>query len=101
MAMMKNDVNALMLVTIIVVSAIFLLVTVIGVDGWYKMEEKEEVAAKWDESPNTWLLNLRAEEAANLRAGRRINARHYHVPITEAMRIFVKQHSAPQTQPAE
>ena len=87
---MKNEVNAPMLATIVAVSAIFLLVCVIAVDAWYKSVEQEEIARKWDESPNTWLIELRKEQEANLEINRSIAPRHRHVPVTEAMRILAE-----------
>jgi len=87
---MKNEIDATMFLTAIFVSALLLLVTVIAVDAWYKSEEKQEVAAKWDQSPNTWLADLRAEQEKNLEISHRINNRHYHVPVSEAMRILAE-----------
>ena len=87
---MKNEIDAPTFLTAVIVSALLLLVTVIAVDAWYKTQEQEEVAAKWEESPNTWLQNLRAEQQGNLEIAHRINNRHYHVPVSEAMRILAE-----------
>ena len=84
----KTDINMPLLVTIVVVSALFLLVTVIAVDGWYRSQEEQIVAQKWDESPNTWLENLRQQERTNLADHHRINRQHWHVTVSDAMRYI-------------
>lgn len=87
---MKNEVNASFLATTVAISAIFLLVCVIAVDAWYKSVEQQVIAEKFDENPNTWLINLRADQQANLNIDHSIAPRHYHVPITEAMRLLAE-----------
>lgn len=87
---MKNEIDAPTFLTSVIVSALLLLVTVIAVDAWYKTQEQEEVVAKWEQSPNRWLQNLRAEQQGNLEIAHRINNRHYHVPVSEAMRILAE-----------
>lgn len=88
---MENKVNAPLLLTIVVASALLLLITVIGVDAWYKSEERAEVAAKWDESPNLWLRDLRTAQQQNLKDGHRINRSHYRLEISDAMRIVAQR----------
>ena len=87
----KPDIDIPLLVTIVAVTAIFLLVTTIGVDAWYRTTEAAVVEQKWDESPNQWLADLRAEERANLNITHRINRNHWHVPVSEAMRILAEK----------
>jgi hypothetical protein len=78
-----------LILVISAVSIIGLVVTAILVDAWYKSTEAEIVAQKWDESPNIWLSQLRADQKANLEINHRIpNSRRRHVPVTEAMRIL-------------
>ena len=83
------DVNVPFILVISAVSIIGLVVTAILVDAWYKSTEAEIVATKWEESPNLWLNQLRADQKANLEINHRIpNSRRRHVPVTEAMRIL-------------
>ena len=87
----KLDVNVPLILVISAVSIIGLVVTAILVDAWYKSTESEIVARKWEESPNLWLNQLRADQKANLEINHRIpNSRRRHVPVTEAMRILVE-----------
>jgi len=86
----KIDVDVPLVASIVIVSALLLLVTGFAVDGWYKSQEAEFVATKWDKSPNTWLDGLRAQERANLQINHRINRFYYHVPISEGMKILVQ-----------
>jgi hypothetical protein len=87
----KLDVNVPLILVISAVSVIGLVVTAILVDAWYKATETEIVATKWDESPNVWLNQLRADQKANLEINHRIpNSRRRHVPVTEAMRILAE-----------
>jgi hypothetical protein len=86
---MKNEVNLSLLVTVGVVSALLLVVSAIAVDGWYKSVEAAVVTTKWDESPNTWLINLRTQQRANLNDGHRIGrSRHYRLSIDDAMKVM-------------
>lgn len=84
----KSDINVPLVLTIVIVSALFLLVTVVAVDGWYKSQEASIVDSKWDESTNTWLEHLREQERANLADSHRINRQHRHVSVTEAMQLI-------------
>ena len=85
------DVNVPFILVISAVSIIGLVVTAILVDAWYKSTEAEIVAQKWDESPNVWLSQMRADQSANLDINHKIpNTRHRHVPVSEAMRILAE-----------
>lgn len=85
----KLDVNVPLILVISAVSIIGLVVTAVLVDAWYKATESEIVAQKWEESPNLWLNQLRADQQGNLEINHRIpNSRRRHVPVTEAMRIL-------------
>jgi hypothetical protein len=77
----RDEINAPFLATIVAVAAIFLLVCVIAVDAWYKSVEQDVIAEKWDQNPNTWLIDMRAEQRANLNINHQIAPRHYHVPV--------------------
>jgi hypothetical protein len=86
----KFDVNVPMVMTFVALTAISLLVTVVAVDAWYKSTEAQIINQKWEENPNTWLANLRAEQTANLSVNHRLNRYHRHVPVSEAMRILAE-----------
>ena len=86
----KFDVNVPMVMTFVALTAISLLVTIVAVDAWYKNTESQIITEKWEENPNTWLHDLRAEQAANLNVNHRINRYHRHVPVSEAMRILAE-----------
>lgn len=86
----KFDVNVPMVMTFVALTAISLLVTVVAVDAWYKSTESQIITEKWEQNPNTWLADLHAEQSANLNINHRINARHRHVPVSEAMRIMAE-----------
>jgi hypothetical protein len=91
MAAMKNDINVPLLATIGVVGALLLVISAVAVDGWYKSFEADEVTAKWDQSPNTWLANLHQEQQANLEDAHRIHgAPRYKISIEDAMQLIVK-----------
>ena len=86
---MKNEVNISLLVTVGLVGALLLLVSAVAVDGWYKSVEADVVTTKWDDSPNTWLNNLRTQQRANLTDGHRIGrSRHYRLSIDDAMKVM-------------
>ena len=87
---MKNEVNAPLTLTIGVIGIILLLTATVAVDGWYKSVEAEEVAEKWDQSPNTWLHDMRAKQMEGLHDEHKFQRNHYHVSISDAMRIVAK-----------
>jgi hypothetical protein len=89
MAAMKNEVNGPLMLVVGAVSLILLVTAAVAVDGWYLSVEHEEVTAKWDESPNTWLTDLHAKQTENLEYSHKIPHRppFYHVTISEAMKI--------------
>jgi hypothetical protein len=90
MAVMKNEVNVPVTITIGVIGLLLVAVATVAVDGWYKSVEAETVTEKWDESPNTWLETIRDPQMADLRSERRINRQHYKVSIDDAMKIIAK-----------
>ena len=91
MAAMKNDVNGPLMLTIGAISALLLVVATVAVDGWYKSVEAEVVADKWQETPNTWLKNIRDPEIANINDEHRINQAHYRLSIDDAMKVVVER----------
>ena len=85
---MRNEVNGPLLLTIGAVSALLLVVTAVAVDGWYKSYEAEEIARKWEESPNLWLSQIRTPQQQNLQDGHMINHSHYRLSIDDAMHLY-------------
>ena len=102
MAAIKQEANSALIITIGAISGILLLVAMIGTEAWFKNEEHQELAVKWDESPNLALQELRAEQF------KRIETAHVDdvtkvktIPITEAMKLIVEtKGKLPATQPA-
>jgi hypothetical protein len=86
----KFDVNVPMVMTFVALTAISLLVTVVAVDAWYKNTEAQIITQKWEENPNTWLYDLRAQQTENLNRNHPINRYHRHVPVSEAMRVLAE-----------
>ncbi len=93
----KQDVNAPLLLTVGVVSALLLLVVVFGTQAWYVREERDEIAAKWEVSKNVQLEDLRARQWANIqRAGPTT------IPIDKAIQVIIQTGGKlPTTQPAK
>lgn len=87
MAAMKNEVNVPLTITIGVVGILLLVVATVAVDGWYKSVEAEEISQKWDQSPNTWLQNMRNVQHAEMADGHQINRYHYKLDIDDAMKL--------------
>jgi hypothetical protein len=93
----KQEVNAPLILTVGVVSAILLLVVVFGTQAWFVREERDEIAAKWEVSKNVQLEDLRARERANIhRSGPTT------LPIEKAMQVIAQTGGKlPTTQPAK
>ena len=58
----KQDVNVPLVVTIGIISGVFLLVLVIGTQAWYQSEEVDQAAIVADEFPHQQLIDLKATE---------------------------------------
>lgn len=99
----RQDVNAPLLITIGAISAILVLVIVVGVQAWFTNEEDQEIAKKYEDAPNVWLDNLRLEQKTKLQGERWINRdqKIIQIPIDQAMDLIVKNGgNLPSTQPA-
>jgi hypothetical protein len=100
---MKQEVNVPLVVTIGIVSGIFLLVIVIGMQAWYQSEENNELAAKQDEFPNQTLIDLKAGQTAKITQYRWMDKANnvVAIPIDKAMDILVQTDgNPPATQPS-
>jgi len=88
---MKQEANSALIMTIGVVSGLMLLVIMFGVEAWFKFEEKQELAAKWDASRNLELEKLRADELSKITTLRWSDASKQAVtiPVSDAMRKLV------------
>ncbi len=63
---MKQEVNVPLVLTIGAVSALLLLVSVIGIEAWFVAEESSELDVKWNDFPNVELVELRTTQQANI-----------------------------------
>ena len=97
----KQDVNAPLIVTIGVVSALLLLVAVFGVQAWFFHEEQTELDAKWKKAPNVQLDALRASQLARIEtAGINPDTKLRTISISDAMQKIVDTGGRlPTTQP--
>lgn len=66
MAAMRQEVNAPLIMTTGVVSALLLLAIVFGLEAWFVREENAEIAEKWEQSKNEWLDDIRAGQRAKI-----------------------------------
>jgi hypothetical protein len=66
MAAMKQEVNAPLILTVGVVSALLLLAIIFGLEAWFVREESAEVTQKWEQSKNEWLDNIREPQRAKI-----------------------------------
>ncbi|HZK82805.1 MAG TPA: hypothetical protein VFC46_17110 [Humisphaera sp.] len=86
---MKQEANTPIVLTIGAVSGLLILVIYFGVEAWFRQEEKIELDAQWDMSPNTWLMDMRQTQKSHLGG------------IDEAMKKVVQTGGKlPSTQPA-
>jgi len=86
---MKQQANTPIVLTIGAVSGLLVLVIYFGVEAWFRQEEKIEMDAQWELSPNSWLIDLRQGQKAHLNG------------IDDAMKKVVETGGKlPSTQPA-
>jgi mono/diheme cytochrome c family protein len=62
----RREVNAPLIWTVGIVSALLLLVVIFGMQAWFYAAERDEIARKWEQAGNPWLDNLRREQTRNL-----------------------------------
>ncbi|HWE02808.1 MAG TPA: hypothetical protein VG326_10405 [Tepidisphaeraceae bacterium] len=63
---MKQEANTPIVLTIGAVSGLLVLVIYFGVEAWFRQEEKIEMDAQWENSPNTWLIDMRDSQKVHL-----------------------------------
>jgi len=99
----KQEVNAPLIVTVGVVSALLLLVISFGTESWFVREEHEELEKKWETSPNVQLETLRAEQREHINTAGFTgpDKKTRTMPIADAMLIIQQNNgSLPATRPA-
>jgi hypothetical protein len=100
----KQDVNAPLLVTIGVISALLLLIAVFGVQAWFFHEEESALSEKWDMAPNVALINMKADQKNQIESAgtNRNDTKARTIPIEVAMQKIVDLGGKlPSTQPAK
>ena len=82
----RQEVNAPLLWTVGIVSALLLLVIIVGTQAWYYAAERDEIARKWQQAGNPWLDHLRREQTRNLTTRRWVDVEKgiVTVPIDRA-----------------
>jgi len=81
----KQEVNAPLILTVGIISAVLLLVVSFGTEAWFIREERDEIQDKWNKSSNVELTELKQAQIANIhRAGPTT------VPIEKAVAAFVQ-----------
>jgi cytochrome c1 len=87
----SQEVNAPLLWTVGIVSALLLLVVIFGTQAWYYAAERDEIARKWEQAGNPWLDNLRREQTRNLATRRWVDVEKQivTVPIDRAKEYLV------------
>lgn len=104
MATIKEDINAPFIVTASIISAIMVVVVVIGTNAWFLYEEGKEMNAKWDASPNGTLLTLNKQQTDALATAKWTDETKTvaAVPIADAMKMVIEEKGKlPSTQPSK
>jgi hypothetical protein len=99
----KQDVNVPLVVTIGIISGVFLLVLVIGTQAWYQSEEVDQAAIVADEFPHQQLIDLKATETGLINQYRWMDKAHdvVAIPIDKAIEIEIQNNgNPPATQPS-
>ena len=98
----KQDVNAPLIVTVGIVSAVLLLVIVFGLQAWFVAEETAEIQDKWDRANYTQLIELRTEQQAKIqRDGTDEQTKARTISIDKAMQVIAQTGGKlPSTRPA-
>jgi hypothetical protein len=102
MAAIKQEANAPLIITVGVVSAMMVLIVMIGIHAWFIKEERDEIEAKWEMNKNAALVNLRTGQEQRLSnyAWTDKEKQTVAIPIDEAVKNFVQRGGIlPTTQP--
>jgi hypothetical protein len=89
---MKNQVNIGLIAVVTAVSALLLLVVIIGAHAGFLYLENRELQAKWEQYPNRALAEQRQAELLRISQYRLIDAARqaYGIPIEKAMAQVVQ-----------
>lgn len=99
---MNEGTNSPLILTIGFVSMFMIVVVAIGVEAWFRHEQRAEVDRQWDANRNTWLEDIKDKQKKNLEdASVDAKTQAKHLPIDQAMKLVVSTYgAAPATQPA-
>lgn len=102
MASLKEDVNTPLILTIGAISALLVIVTVVGLQAGYMYEEGREYDSKYANAVNTQLTELRTRQLANISTYHWVDKNKVAaVPIEQAMQVVIQNNGkVPATQPA-
>lgn len=98
----KQEVNIPLIVTIGIVSAILLIVVILGMEAWFKSEEQAQFEIEAAANPNQTLERLRDDQLSNINAYHWVNRDKglVTIPIADAMKQIVAANGKlPATQP--
>jgi len=93
MSKTKSDINIGLVFTMIIASALFLLVVMVGAHAFILYEENDEVTAKWDKSRYEPLADLLADQRARLNGPLKTTpptTQPGSMSINQAMKIVVQ-----------
>lgn len=99
----KQDVNAPLIVTIGVISAMLLLVAIFGMQAWFFHEESTSLVEKWNDAPNVQLNDMRDDQRHQIETAgvSRGKEKFRTIPIEIAMQKIVDTGGKlPTTQPS-
>jgi hypothetical protein len=87
----KQEVNVPLIVTVGIVSAIIVVVLIVGTQAWYQSEEQMEMAAKEIEFPNQKLIDMKAAQKANIERYVWVDMANgvITIPVEDAMTIMI------------
>jgi hypothetical protein len=98
----KQEVNAPLILTTGIVSALLLLVAVFGVQAWFFGAEQAELEDKWKKAPYVQVQDLKAQQDAQIHSAgfNRTDNKQRTITINQAMQVIVQTGGKlPTTQP--
>jgi hypothetical protein len=93
MSKTKSDINLGIVFTMIIASSLFLLVVMVGAHAFILYTERDEVAAKWEESRYAPLADLLADQKARLNGPAKAatpTTKPASISIDQAMKLVVQ-----------
>jgi len=88
----REQANVPLLLTIGAVSGFLIIVLAIGVQAWFLREVQQEVAAKWDNTPQQPLTDIRLAQQVRINQYRWVDKEKQRIaiPIDEAMKLVAE-----------